>query len=157
MQQDITTPIHCSMWYEAPVAVPALIAVEPKAKGHLWLSICITFLHSTEQNPPGELRQEQPLLPRLDNMYTGPLWMIMTQSGFDAESCVFRIRRSMLLRNQADTEQMLNWSLSLGREEFPSQRCSSPEQPNYLQLVGVSMLDIQQINPAPFVKIERLC
>lgn len=70
--------------------------------------------------------------------------MIMTQSGF-AESCVFCIRRSMLLGNQADTEQMLTWS-----------RVSVLEEKNFrakLQLVCVSMLDVQQINPAPFVEI----
>ena len=35
--------------------------------------------------------------------------MIMTQSGFP-EICAFCIRRSMLLRNQADTDQMLTWN-----------------------------------------------
>lgn len=59
----------------------------------------------------GEPGQERPTATarQSHNMYADPLWMIMIQSGF-GESCVFWIRRSVFLRNQADTEQMLTWS-----------------------------------------------
>lgn len=86
---------------------------EPKASsgGYFRLSIYITFLHSAKQDPQGHQARGRPAATaRLShNMYPDPLWMIMTQRGF-AESRVFRIRRSMLLQNQADTEQMLTWS-----------------------------------------------
>lgn len=89
------------------------------------------------------------------NMYPNPLWMIMTKCGL-AVNCVFSIRRLMILRNQADTEQMLNWSTFLvwGKRIFSLfQRCSLPGHPNYLQLVCVSMLDVPRKNLAPVVKI----
>lgn len=70
---------------------------------------------------------------------------------------MFRIRRSVLLRNQADTEQMLTWSSVFVLEKkgtyFLSKQCSPPDGPNYLQLVCVSILDVQQIKYSPFDKI----
>lgn len=88
---------------------------EPEAsiRGHLWLCICVTFLHSGERDPPGRQASHRPLTlarPTHNKYPDAPLHDNERAPASRRAVCFSLSLSQCCLLNQGDAEQMLAWS-----------------------------------------------